>query len=175
MIKSTVVTNPELLGVRQHAHNAWLNGHSHVRGSDRAQMGEVDQLVGQLGEFALARYLGDEESYFQRRRRIDKTPTVGDDGSDFKDLKIDVKTSLARRSPNPRDYRLLVRPRERHTENVYVLGIVENPEGLFLDAVSHKVYLVGWAYDSDLPAEPHEGGVFDGAFALPARKLREML
>jgi nitrate reductase NapE component len=124
-----------------------------------------DQLVGQLGELALHRYMGAEEMYFQRRAEIDKNPLVGDGGSDFGC--IDVKTSLMRRSKPHELYRLAVRPRERHDESIYILALVETLTPPI------KVVFVGWAYGFDIKHISTEG-TFKGAYVMPASELIPM-
>ena len=78
MIPTTKVDGEILERIRGHAEKAWLNGKSHVRTSDRATKGMEDQLVGQLGEYALARYFGVAEQYFNRRLLIEEQPYLGD-------------------------------------------------------------------------------------------------
>lgn len=168
MIPTTKVDGEILERIRGHAEKAWLNGKSHVRTSDRATKGMEDQLVGQLGEYALARYFGVEEQYFNRRLLIEEQPYLGDGGSDLPREQVDVKTSLMRGSQNPERYNLLVRPAERHDGNIYVLALVKS-----LVAPVH-VLLVGWCTEADLPSKPAEKGIFEGAYRLPATKLRPM-
>lgn len=171
LIKSTVVETQDLHRIRQHARKAWINGKSNVRTSDRGSFGMQDQLVGQLGEFGLAKYLGDTGQYFARREERDLTPYEGDGGSDFPGLQVDVKTSLMRGSRNAFQYNLVVRPRERHENNIYVLALVPTLAD-YLDGV--KVLLVGYADDREFLPNLEDQGVFAGAYRLSARELHDL-
>lgn len=149
----------------QFARNATLGGASQVRGSTERQSHlSTDQQVGQLGELALSLYLAGTPLFYQLTRTIrDLTPHQGDEGADLAATNVDVKTSLMRASPDPLRYRLLVRPKERHPETVYVLGLV--PPSL------DECWLVGWAGEADLPSAPATTGPFHGAYVLPATQL----
>lgn len=166
-VYSTTIEPEDFEKVKQNAEKAWLNGKSHIRSSDREQYGMEDQLVGQMGEYALAKWLGVLPSYFSRREIINLNPWKGDEGSDVDGMQIDVKTSLMRRQKDPSRYNLLVRPRERHNENIYVLALIP-------DIQDGKVLLVGWLRDSELPTDPVGSGVFAGAFLMPATNLNDM-
>lgn len=165
-IRYTIVDGPDFQRVKENAELCWINGKSHVRSTDRVEKGPEDQLVGQLGEYALAKFLGDIDGYFERRDLMNLNPTVGDDGSDFGGLPIDVKTSLMRASLKPLSYNLLVRPRERHADNLYVLALVSQ-----IQDTEAKVYLVGFAEDRELPFVPESFGPFKGAFKFEACRL----
>lgn len=154
----------------KHAKNASLGGNSHIRKrSDRMANLSEDQLVGQLGEFALCRWMRNEKAYWERREAIDKNPWVGDDGVDYPGFHLDVKTSLMRRHMDPSKYNLPVRPAERHDENVYILALVEPI--IMMDMF--YVWLIGWAKDEELPS-PRKTGIFQGAHLMPVNKLHEM-
>lgn len=168
-LRSTLVSGWELEAIRYNAEECWLGGKSHVRTGDRVSHGPEDQFVGQLGEFALARFLGKPEVYFERRAEINKNPWMGDGGSDFPGAQIDVKTSLMRSRRSPMKYNLVVRPRERHEDNIYVFALVTK-----LDFVESKVVLVGYAHDRELPDTPDESGVFAGAYRMPCSMLRDI-
>lgn len=168
-IKSTTIRTDDLRVIIDNARLAWLGGKSHVRDEDRALYGIDDQLVGQLGEYSLAKYLGNPKAYFQRREEINQNPWQGDGGSDFPGLQVDVKTSLMRRQRNVLKYNLVVRPKERHKHNIYVLALVKE---IWVD--KPEVILVGWARDDELPDETDQQGVFAGAYRLPATSLHDM-
>lgn len=169
-VRSTTIKGRSLARVKINAEKCWLNGKSHVRSSEsRSSFGVEDQIVGQLGELALARFLGKPETYFERRALINENPWQGDGGSDFPGLQVDVKTSLMRRVRSPLSYNLVVRPRERHEDNLYVFALVPS-----LGAWDCRVLLVGYATDADLPVHPESEGVFAGAHRLPARGLRDL-
>ena len=168
MIHYTIVDGEDLERIRAHAKNCWLNGISRVRSSKRAEHGPEDQLIGQLGEFAFSKWMGDADSYFARRERMDLNPTEGDGGSDFDGTSIDVKASKMRVDRHPMSFNLLVRPIERRDDSKYVLALIKELEDSF------RVTLVGWAHDKDLPAKPVSKGVFEGAYKLPASRLKPM-
>ena len=169
-MRHTVVSGPDLERVRANAEKCWLNGKSHVRsGTERQRNGLEDQLVGQIGEYGLAKFFGVVGQYFERRDVINRNPWKGDGGSDLIGRAIDIKSSFMRASGDPSRYNLLVRPAERHKDNTYVLGLVTKTGD-----DSYKLYLVGYAYDSDLPNDPCAEGVFSGAFRIPAAKLRNI-
>lgn len=163
------LTADEIRTIKPYAQRASLGGTSHVRNSDDRNANlSIDQIVGQVGEFTLARFMGDESKYFSRRDEIDKNPWQGDDGFDYPGSDIDVKTSFMRGSSDPMNYRLAVRPRERRDKR-YILALVkklENNEVL--------VTFAGWAYDSDLPKNPESSGIFQGAYTIMAPNLRDM-
>lgn len=167
-VKSTLISGDDLERIRANAERAWINGKSHVRGSQREKYGPTDQLVGQLGEYALAKWFNRVDQYFERRRRINENPFVGDGGSDLEGFSVDVKSSLMRRSSDPMAYNLLVRPRERHPNNIYVLCLIrETTEGF-------KAILAGWIEDELLPVLPEGSGVFEGAYRVAASSLKGM-
>lgn len=167
MIKSTIIKGEELERIKIHAENAWINGKSNIRSKDREKEGMTDQLVGQLGEYSIAKFFKNPEAYFRRREELDKTPWKGDNGSDFGDLKIDVKASLMRRSKDIFTYNLLVRPKEYHENTFYVLCLIDE-----LDE-GYKVYLVGYA-TTDMFPPIEQSGPFKGAHKLKATKLLEI-
>lgn len=151
--------------VAAHARNACLGGLSNVRDVvDRQRSLEEDQLVGQLGEFALYKYLGIPESYYERRKQIDLNPWASDGHTDFANM--DVKTSLMRASKVPWSYHLVVRPRERQDGNVFVLAVVDQLKP------PARVQLVGWAKDEELEFCPT--GVFAGAWVRKGTGLHPM-
>ena len=74
---------------------------------------------------------------------------------------------MMRYSENPLDYRLLVRPRERHDGWIYVLAMVPKQR-------PYKCYLVGWTKDEDLPKSTYDGKIksLHGAFCVEAKNLK---
>ena len=157
--------------VRGLAHAAELGGYSCVRSGSRLPELQVDQFVGQLGECALSiQQTGSVGAYLRNRRIRNADPHRGDDGRDLLGGNIDVKTSLMRSNKDPLQYHLLVRPRERHEENVYVLGLVPA-----LPVREAWVWLVGWCPDAALPTETSRDGRFTGAYAVGARELRPVV
>jgi hypothetical protein len=113
---------------------------------------------------------GSPDGYLKAREKANANPLLGDNGVDIEGLSnVDIKGSLMRYSSNPLDYRLLVRPKERHDNWIYVLGLVpkERP---------YKCHIVGWANDSDLPSKTYAGSIksLHGAYVLEAIKLKNI-
>lgn len=148
-----------------------LGGRSHIRkGDDRQERLCQDQLVGQLGELACClAWFGSDEHYLKAREIANANPTKGDGGSDIPNTNIDAKTSLMRTHKDPLKYNLLVRPRERHANWIYVLVLLKTLEGIKEDGAT--LYVVGWMDDGSLPAKTAGGGPFRGAHVVPASKL----
>lgn len=153
---------------QDYAARAAVGGRSQVRApADRQAALVDDQVVGQLGELALSKYLGGTPLFYELTRTVrDQRPTVGDEGGDLLATNVDVKCSRMRASPDPLRYRLLVRPKERHPKSVYVLALV-GPDVW----QSGQVTLVGWSRDRDLPRAPARDGPFAGAYVVPATHL----
>lgn len=153
----------------EHAASAELGGVSRVRGADRRDALGTDQFIGQVGTAAWHLYwFGDNRNYRLSRTLQDRTPHLGDGGSDVLGTRLDVKTSLMRKNPDPWAYNLLVRPAERHVNTTYVLALVPS-------LAIREVLLVGWVTEHDLPKEPLENGPFAGAFRVPATQLTPLL
>jgi len=154
------------------AKKAEIGGRSQIRGS-RTRLSNLaeDQLVGQIATFCGSMILTDSpEGYIKARDIANTNPLVGDNGIDIVGLpNVDIKGSLMRYSKDPIKYRLLVRPKERHKDWIYVLGLVpaERP---------YKCHLVGWANDSDLPKKPYDGPIqsLHGAYVIEASQLRNI-
>lgn len=151
---------------------AEIGGKSQFRSSKQRHNNlSEDQLVGQISTFCGSIILtGSSEGYIKAREKANKNPKQGDGGVDIIGLSnVDIKGSLMRYSSNPLNYRLLVRPKERHDDWIYVLGLVpkERP---------YKCHLVGWAKDSDLPKSTYNGPIqsLHGAYVIEAINLRNM-
>ena len=154
------------------AKKAEIGGRSQIRNSkSRASNLSEDQLVGQISTYCASMILtGSPEGYIQARDKANANPLAGDNGVDISGLpNVDIKGSLMRYSNNPLNYRLLVRPKERHDNWIYVLALVpkERP---------YKTYLVGWANDNDLPLKSYDGEIksLHGAYVMEARNLRKI-
>lgn len=154
----------ELPIVWENAKRASLGGRSEVRNrTDRKENLDVDQMVGQLGECALALCMtGNINAYVQHRKECNEHPELGDKGIDLPGLRIDVKTSLLRYPEiYPEDYHLFGRPRERHDGHTYVFALIptprkapdEDPRDWLLRQKEIAVLFVGWAYENELPDE----------------------
>ena len=151
---------------------AEIGGRSQIRSQkQRSNSLAEDQLVGQISTYCASMVLtGSSQGYVEARNKANANPTKGDDGVDIIGLpNIDIKGSLMRYPSNPLNYRLLVRPRERHDNWIYVLGLVpkERP---------YKCHIVGWAKDQDLPSETYNGQIqsLHGAYVLEGHMLRNI-
>jgi hypothetical protein len=154
--------------ISENAKKASLGGVSRIRGGDRKTKLYEDQLVGQLCHAAGSLCLtGSIDAYVEAREEANRNPHLGDNGSDLLHLPIDVKGSLMRGGPDPLDYRLLVRPRERHDKHFYVLALLTQP------IETCTVRLVGWLRDEELPTM-ETGGPFRGAHYQYGCNLRPM-
>lgn len=152
------------------AKKACIGGSSAVRQEDRSARLLEDQIIGQMGQMALSLYwFGTPQPYLDARAYANAHPTEGDGGSDILDMNLDVKTSLMRASDDPFSYRMLVRPRERHEGNVYILALI--PKLLKVDT---QVNLVGWVADHELPKNPATMGQFAGAYLVTADQLHPL-
>ncbi len=160
---------PAMRTVYQMAKAACIGGHSHIRGDNRQEKLMEDQLVGQIGQYIGSQWLyGSPRPYLEARYVANKNPTVGDGGSDIIGSNLDFKASLVRHpGRDPLEYRLAVRPRERHQGWVYMLVLVTH----LTRKQPVKALLVGWASDRMLPQRPEDSGVFKGAFTINARDL----
>lgn len=169
----THVVDPKYISlIIDNSKKAEIGGQSQIRNSvQRQQQLSEDQLVGQISTFCGSMILtGSPNGYIQAREKANANPTQGDNGIDICGLSnVDIKGSLMRYSSNPLSYRLLVRPRERHKNWIYVLGLVpkERP---------YKCHLVGWAKDSDLPTQTYTGEIksLHGAYVIDAIRLRKI-
>jgi hypothetical protein len=153
-------------------------GVSHIRDmeSERGETFSIDQLVGQIGEYALSMFLfGEPSRYYIQRMSANINPALGDQGQDILGLNMDCKTSLMRHSEDPTKYHLLVRPKEKHLRWCYVHILVEPNDDKSISVEKPiKIYFTGWASDSDLPAEPEQEGPLKGAYALKVPDLNPL-
>ena len=154
------------------AQAASLGGASSVRSpSDRNELLWTDQLVGLAGNMALCLWRdGDLRSYSDMRWWQNNNRYSGDGGCDLPRCRFDIKTSLMRSSRDPADYRLAVRPRERHKSQVYGLALIPRSN---IDDLTNgiDVILVGWCEDSDFYEHPESFGTFSGAYTLMSHEL----
>lgn len=161
----------------QQAKLAEIGGYSNIRlGDDRSGNLGIDQLIGQIGQYALSIYLfGEPSRYYIQRMSANLQPTVGDQGQDILGLNVDCKTSLKRNNQDPLTYRLLVRPQERHNNWCYILALVQpNGDQKILLTKPIMVQLVGWASDEELPVAREVSGPFKGAHVLRAPHLNPL-
>lgn len=171
----------ELGYCKKMAELAEIGGRSTVRTADRKETLSIDQLVGQIGQYALSIYLfGDPSRYYSQRMVANQHPEVGDGGTDLIGLNADIKTSLMRASQDPLDYVLPIRPKEVHEDHVYILALVEpNSESAIRLSDPLTVHLVGWIETADLwhkytDRQPEKDGLFSGAYILKATELNQL-
>ena len=154
-------TSQELNVIKQYAKNAELGGKSNIRTKNRQETLSLDQLTGQCGEAALSKlFTGNLDEYIQSRDKKDKTPWIGDGGSDLLDMGIDVKTSRMRAGKNFL-YHLWVRPKEYHPKTIYYLALME-PD------IDDEVHFIGWVQGQYLKFK-------DGRYYLRMDELNNML
>ena len=161
----------QLRFIRENAKKAEIGGRSNIRGrQERMESLGEDQLIGQVGLFVGNYWLsGSDTAYLTSRWFQNMFPRRGDRGGDVPGANVDFKCSLMRAGKDPMEYRLLVRPRERHPGWVYVLALVES-----LDDDGAVVHLVGWMEDGELPQETATGGPFAGAHVVKAENLHPL-
>lgn len=154
--------------IQENAKEAEIGGRSQIRsGQDRQAALSEDQLVGQMANYAGILYLTESvDPYREIREQANRNKYEGDGGIDIPGFAIDIKGSLMRGGSNPAQYRLPVRPRERHENWVYVLALVRS-------VYYHEVYLVGWVTDNELPGIDTIG-IFKGAHTVFADRLQPM-
>ena len=161
-----------------YAKSAEIGGRSSIRSAeDRKANLSIDQFVGVgIGELVGNKYFFTIEHYKKNRDARNRKRFSGDKGSDTPGYLIDFKGSNAKNNPNLLTYRLAVRPCERHKGCIYVLVLAkfweQTPEEIITGiGYPPKVYLVGWAYENQLPTETEGKGIFAGAFTMGAFEL----
>lgn len=147
-----------------------LGGRSFRDPMSRAENLEIDQLVGALGEMAVALYLtGNSHVWKLTKWARFQCFSQNDGGEDILGLNLDVKTSLVRSTLPLGDHRLGVRQEEIRDDTVYMLCLVTE-----LTDDSATIEIMGWAAREDLPDIPVNSGPWDGAHCLPAGRLRPL-
>jgi len=176
-----VLPKEDYSGVILNSQKAEIGGVSQIRDKEsRKETLSEDQLVGQVTTYAASVVLtGSPEGYWKAREVANRNPYRGDGGVDIIGLNnVDIKGSMMRYSTDPLKYRLLVRPRERHDDWIYVLALIPkfcfsgvNPEKFF-----DSCFLVGWANDKDLPEETYNGSIksLHGAYVVEAKDLSKI-
>jgi hypothetical protein len=164
--------------VRPNSKAAEIGGRSNIRGGvSRAAFLSDDQLTGQIGNLAgvIAMY-GTIDQYLAVRDEANRKPTKGDNGIDLIGSNVDFKASIMRKGLDPLDYYLLVRPKEKHENHIYVSVMVE-PLDEHRDPVT-VAHVVGWAptsYVEQYGPNQKRGPDFGNAFAVPNRELFPMM
>lgn len=176
-IQDVFILPREIRVCLKNAQQAEIGGQSNIReGEQREAALSVDQLVGQLGEYALSVYMtGDATEYHRQRMVANNYSAHGDLGQDFLGLNVDIKTSAMRSSTNPLDYTLAVRPKELHDNWCYVLALVQpNGQNGLVPTMTIRVRLVGWLHSEELPKQPEKYGTFKGAHIMTAQNLHAL-
>lgn len=166
------ITDEEYRLCRYYARNACIGGKSQFRTDDRMENLFEDQLIGQLGNCALSKWIsGSVELYVEARERCDANPHQGDDGSDIPFSNIDIKTSMMRKDQDHTRYNLLVAPAELHEENwIYILGLV--PKFDVETGVVDEVWLIGWKTGQEMKRRgKRNSGIFEGYYVCPSTNL----
>ena len=149
---------------------AAMGGRSNVRERDeREEKLFQDQQVGLKCEYAVLKYftgLPFPERFIDRRLRQNMNPEVGDGGFDISGSNVDVKGSqiAADSSRIIIDYRLAVRPDERHEGCTYLQAFAS-------EADPGVVLLAGWLREEEILGDVETYGHFEGAHTVPVRDL----
>lgn len=170
-----IIGRPTQRLCNHYALNACIGGRSHVRqGDSRGKSLHEDQFSGQIGNlvgsvFILGREQGFQK-YIQAREEADSNPYKGDGGYDIPSVPIDFKCSRRRSLTKPLStYNMIIRPREVHKDWVFMQMLVARETG----AEDIVVDIMGWAKTKDLPDSVEKTGIFEGAYVLPVRDLRD--
>ena len=161
---------------------AMIGGKSNIYNDEiRKRKLEIDQLVGQLGEWALHTYWhGHSMEYYKSRWYRNQTPKAGDLGSDIIPLNVDVKASLRRDSEKPLEsYHLFVLPREFKKDWVYIPAIcdavIEYHDNNTIKKVhSALVHMLGWA-TAEMLHPPGTHSHYKKPFWLKANELKDLI
>lgn len=152
-----------------------LTGFTHIYDDpeERNKKAFEDALKGQAGELVLHFYLlglkKGKDSYHKRRKRINLTPTIGDNGSDVDGYLIDVKTSAM--NGNLYTYHLAVRNGEKKGQEYYVHALIRLRE---MTRTVLKINLTGWARKEEVPEEPNGIGKMKGSCVIKVANLHRM-
>lgn len=161
----------QFLIVEKEAKKLELGGKSAIRDNRQDRMRNIrnDQIIGQCGEMALSLYLtGKIDKYIERRNELNKTLWKGDGGSDFPNLKVDIKSSRKNDRLDYLDHNFLLKPKEYHLDTVYIQSLVK------VTGVTALVVLVGWIKACMLPPKPREEGMFSGSYVVPCYDLNPL-
>lgn len=159
--------------VTEQAKKACLGWRSEVRKNRGERISENmdDQLSGQYGEMVGSLFLfNSKQPWIDSRALRNTDPTKGDNGDDYATHcpGIDIKGSKMRGGDNVDRYRLPVRPKEFHSNWIYVSALW----GYDSNRKEIGVHLTGWAFSEDFPAKTDEEGTFKGAYTIWVPDLR---
>jgi len=122
------------------------------------------------------------QKFDENRAYMNANPKTDDLGSDIIGYQIDVKTSAMRGTQDFMDYCLPVpekdryKPKGKHKglpEIAFVLGLVKQGN-LHVANKLFIVYLIGWAWDHDLPKFVMADGIFKEKYIIDVPCLRPM-
>lgn len=125
-----------------------------------------DSLVGITGECAMSLYLfGNIQPFLAAREQADNNTLRGDGGSDFLEIKLDVKSSAIRHKHlSLSSYHLYVPPQELHKVD-YALCLVDLP---------NTIYLIGWTDYDSLVNTKGTNKKFPGFCCIQGKELNAM-
>lgn len=149
--------------------SARWDGGSNIRDREsKVSLLDVDNVVGQIGEWALSLALtGSADAWLRTRAKRARKPWEGDGGEDLDGLRWDVKSSLMRYAQDPYRYRLFVRSRELRDGWKYALALVSNDW--------RSVWLPGYATSDEVREGPRAwNGSQAGPHEIEVAKLHPM-
>jgi hypothetical protein len=163
----------EIKIIKKFSKELFFNGRSNIfkDNTERIKNGKINQMVGQIGEAALFKFIYGEDGinkYIKSREEKNQNLKNGDSGYDIPDKKIDVKSSFWKNTAKEAtDYHLWIREREYYKDWIYILSLTkyENKEW--------KNYLVGWSNSSSLNKSVDLDGEI--RYELDAINLNKML
>lgn len=145
----------------------YVPGRSAIRTdtAERKQHVWNDSLIGITGELATSLYLfNSPKPFLAARRKADANTLSGDGGSDFLDIKLDVKSSAIRYDHLKLvDYHLYVPANELHQVD-YVLCLIKES----------AAYLVGWTDYKTLEKTKGTNKKFPGFYCIQGKRLNPM-
>lgn len=137
--------------------------------------------TGQSGELIINQWMNGRKqgmaSYHQARLWHELNPSAGDNGSDVPGFPVDIKTSYLRQdNQDLMGKTLSVRPVERHTGNIYVLGLIRQVDVDLINWMFVSVNMIGWIYESDLTpwGQPNGKYPFEGSYVRYSYQLKPM-
>jgi len=174
------ISNYHIKIIHRYAELLCIGGKSQLRKNRRDRMDNLllDQIVGQVGQFALCWWKDgcDKEflntAYYQS---FFKDRNGSDGGHDIARAQVDIKTSMARiEGRDLLDYNLIVAPKEYRENWTYVFGLVKpfNP-AQFLKLDNIECHLIGWKSSNDMTIQ--NSGMFAGNFVTPAHELEPLI
>ena len=164
-------SNHEIMVVKEMAESVCIGGKSHIYKDNNERNKNIfeNQFSGQLGELALFKYYSIDgfEQYKHCRNEKNKNKSVGDDGYDIPNIKLDIKCSNWKYNKPAEEYHLYVREREYHLDWSYILSLAKQ------EMETWNVYMVGWCKTKDLKMVKFEDDVRYEILGKNLKKLPE--